>query len=97
MNHKMTTTQDLITALHHIVGSAHVLAEGDLSAWETDWRGRSKGRALAVVRPGTTHEVAEVVRLCARPMRSLRWCACALDTNMPWGSAWCRRGAIPAW
>ncbi len=71
MNHKMTTTQDLITALHHIVGSAHVLAEGDLSAWETDWRGRSKGRALAVVRPGTTHEVAEVVRLCARHQHAL--------------------------
>ena len=38
---------------------------GDLSAWEQDWRKRSRGKALAVVRPGDTRQVAEVVRACA--------------------------------
>ncbi len=55
---------DFILALQHIVGSEHVLTEGDLSAWERDWRQRSTGKALAVVRPGSTAEVAAVVALC---------------------------------
>ena len=36
-----------------------------LSAFEIDWRKRCRGKALAVVRPGSTDEVAAVVRLCA--------------------------------
>ena len=55
----------LLDALRGIVGSAHVLTDGDLSAWEIDWRKRWRGKALAVVRPGTTDEVAAVVRACA--------------------------------
>jgi FAD/FMN-containing dehydrogenase len=55
----------LIESLRHIVGPAHVLTEGDLSAWEMDWRKRERGKALAVIRPGATNEVAEVVRACA--------------------------------
>ncbi|MEJ8836264.1 FAD-binding oxidoreductase [Ramlibacter sp. AN1133] len=56
---------ELISQLRGAVGAAHVLTEGDLSAWETDWRKRSRGKALAVVRPGSTAEVAAVVRACA--------------------------------
>jgi FAD/FMN-containing dehydrogenase len=52
-------------ALRAIVGPAQVLTEGDLSAWELDWRKRWRGKALAVVRPGSTAEVAAVVRACA--------------------------------
>lgn len=48
------------------VGPQHVLTDGDLSAWELDWRKRFRGKALAVVRPGSTEEVAAVVRSCAR-------------------------------
>jgi FAD/FMN-containing dehydrogenase len=55
----------LLQALRAAVGPAHVLTEGDLSAWEIDWRRRWHGRALAVVRPGSTAEVAAVVRACA--------------------------------
>src|SRR5690349_17620062 len=55
----------LIAQLKEIVGDAHVLTEGDLSAWEQDWRKRSRGKALAVVRPGSTEQVAAVVRACA--------------------------------
>ena len=55
----------LLDALRGAVGVAHVLTEGDLSAYELDWRKRWRGKALAVVRPGGTDEVAQVVRACA--------------------------------
>ena len=54
----------LVDALRGIVGTAHVLIEGDLSGYELDWRKRYRGRALAVVRPGSTEEVAAIVRAC---------------------------------
>ena len=56
--------QALLDQLRATVGAAHVLTEGDLSAWEQDWRKRDRGRALAVVRPGSTAEVAAVVQAC---------------------------------
>ena len=55
----------LLTALRTIVGDAHVLTQGDLSAYEQDWRKRAHGKALAVVRPANTKEVAAVVKACA--------------------------------
>ena len=55
----------LLDALRAALGAAQVLSEGDLSAWERDWRRRWHGKALAVVRPGSTAEVAAVVRACA--------------------------------
>ena len=58
----MSLLNDLRTA----VGPAYVLDSGDLSAWELDWRKRYRGRALAVVRPASTDEVAAVVTACAR-------------------------------
>ncbi|MFC5499151.1 FAD-binding oxidoreductase [Caenimonas terrae] len=56
---------NLIETLRGAVGAANVLTEGDLSAWEQDWRKRERGKALAVVRPGSTAEVAAVVKACA--------------------------------
>ncbi|UUZ64376.1 FAD-binding oxidoreductase [Polaromonas sp. P1-6] len=56
---------DLLETLRHIAGPGHVLTEGDLAAWEQDWRKRSRGKALAVVRPGNTAEVAAIVKACA--------------------------------
>ena len=61
----MSTYNPLFETLRQIVGAPNVLTEGDLSAWEQDWRKRERGRALAVVRPGSTHEVAAVVKVCA--------------------------------
>jgi len=55
----------LLEALRATVGASNVLTEGDLSAWEQDWRKRERGRALAVVRPASTLEVAAVVKACA--------------------------------
>ncbi len=54
----------LLQKLQAIVGPAHVLTT-DLEAYEQDWRKRDRGRALAVVRPGSTEEVAAVVKACA--------------------------------
>ena len=59
---------DLPETLRRICGAAHVLtreAGDDLGAWEQEWRGRLRGKALAVVRPGSTEEVAAVVKACA--------------------------------
>ncbi|NDC61180.1 MAG: FAD-binding oxidoreductase [Betaproteobacteria bacterium] len=56
---------DLLAALQQAVGESHVLFGQDLSAYERDWRGRSQGRALCVVRPSSTAQVAEVVKACA--------------------------------
>ena len=59
----------LLNQLRQICGDAHVLTHDDpaldLSPWEQDWRKRVRGRALAVVRPGNTPEVAAVVKACA--------------------------------
>ena len=56
---------ELIERLRQSVGAGPVLVDGDLTAFEQDWRKRSRGKALAVVRPGSTSEVARVVRACA--------------------------------
>ncbi|MBS0343521.1 MAG: FAD-binding oxidoreductase [Proteobacteria bacterium] len=58
------TTTELIDQLRRIVGEHNVLTEGDLTAWEQDWRKRERGKALAVVRPASTQQVADVVKAC---------------------------------
>jgi FAD/FMN-containing dehydrogenase len=59
----------LLAQLRQICGAAHVLTADDpatdLSPWEQDWRKRVRGCALAVVRPGNTAQVADVVKACA--------------------------------
>jgi FAD/FMN-containing dehydrogenase len=57
---------DMLQALRGIVGAEHVLSACDLSSYELDWRKRYRGKALAVVRPASTEQVAAVVRLCAQ-------------------------------
>ena len=54
----------LLDALRAAVGAVHVIVDGDRSAYELDWRKRFRGRALAIVRPGSTEEVAAVVSAC---------------------------------
>ncbi len=60
----MTTHSDLLIQLRQIVGAPNVLTEGNLTAFELDWRRRERGKSLAVVRPGSTEEVAAVVKAC---------------------------------
>ena len=62
----MSRFQELLAEIRTLVGGAHVLTDQDLSAWEWDWRKRYRGRALAVVRPASTQEVAGVVKACAQ-------------------------------
>ena len=63
------STLTLLDSLRRIVGDTNVLTHddpaADLSAWEQDWRKRVRGTALAVVRPGSTQQVADVVKACA--------------------------------
>lgn len=65
----------LIDSLRQICGAEHVLTHDDpstdLSAWEHDWRKRVFGKALAVVRPASTAEVAAVVKACANTFTSI--------------------------
>src|SRR6201994_1010452 len=57
----------LTTDLAAAIGAAHVLTDPELIAgYTTDWSRRYTGTAQAVARPGTTAEVAEVVRICDR-------------------------------
>ena len=53
-----------LKALQALLGDAGLLVGGDLAAYETDWRKRYPGRALAVARPASTDEVASILRLC---------------------------------
>ena len=54
-----------LDTLRGIVGDAHVMTGADAAPYLTDWRERYSGHALAVVRPGSTDEIAAVVRACA--------------------------------
>lgn len=53
-------------ALAATVGSRHVLTGDDAAPFLTDRSGKLHGQALAVVRPETAQEVADVVALAAR-------------------------------
>jgi FAD/FMN-containing dehydrogenase len=57
----------LLEALRAAVGPGQVLTDPDLRAgYQTDWTRRFHGEATAVVRPGTTEEIAAVLRACSR-------------------------------
>lgn len=56
---------EFLDQCRNAIGAAHVLTEAaDTAGYLTDWRRRFTGRALAVVKPASTEEVAAVVRLC---------------------------------
>ena len=57
----------LLGDLAEVVGPANVLTEADVVAgYAVDWTGRFRGSTPAVVRPGSTEEVAAVLRICNR-------------------------------
>jgi FAD/FMN-containing dehydrogenase len=61
----MSRDDPLLSALADIVGPAHVLtAPADLAPHLVDWRGRYRGAARCVVRPGSAGEVAALVKAC---------------------------------
>lgn len=56
----------LLPGLARIVGERHVLtASADVGPYLVEWRDLFRGACAAVVRPGSTAEVADIVRLCA--------------------------------
>ena len=58
---------DFLERCRQIAGPGYVLtSEADMAPFLTDWRGRFTGRAMAVLRPSDTEQVAELVRACAQ-------------------------------
>ncbi|WJJ94206.1 FAD-binding oxidoreductase [Neopusillimonas aromaticivorans] len=55
----------LIAELAGLVGQPNVITGADAESFLVDWRGRYSGQALAVVRPGSTAEVAAVMAWCS--------------------------------
>jgi D-lactate dehydrogenase (cytochrome) len=59
-------THDFLTSVAAIVGPHGLLTESsDMASYLEERRGLFHGRARAIVRPGSTAEVAAVVRLCS--------------------------------
>jgi D-lactate dehydrogenase (cytochrome) len=57
---------DLVERIRSIVGPTGLIGSPEeIGPYATDWRKRYRGRAVAVVRPASTAEVAAVVRACA--------------------------------
>jgi FAD/FMN-containing dehydrogenase len=54
---------DLLDRIREIVGADHVLSGADTERWRRDWTGTYPSDPLAVVRPGSTAEVAAIMRL----------------------------------
>jgi FAD/FMN-containing dehydrogenase len=60
-----TLEGSLKSSLTSIVGSNHVITDPDvLAGHSVDHTGRYRGRASALVRPGSAEQVAEVLRIC---------------------------------
>lgn len=58
---------DLIERVRAIVGDRGIITdEAGIAPYVTDWRGSYIGKTSLVVRPASTNEVAEVVKLCAQ-------------------------------
>lgn len=57
---------EILGKLAAVLGSAHVLTtDADRAPYDRDWTGQFLGKSLAVVRPASTHEVAEVMKLAS--------------------------------
>ncbi|MFO1024227.1 MAG: FAD-binding oxidoreductase [Acetobacteraceae bacterium] len=62
-----TVTPSVLDSIRAIVGDRGLLTDpSDTAPYSEDWRRLYRGRTQAVVRPGSTAELAAVVRLCAR-------------------------------
>lgn len=58
---------DFLESCRDIVGHDHVLTSSeDKAGYETEWRQRFRGNAIAVLRPASTEEVVNLVRVCSR-------------------------------
>lgn len=56
-----------LRAIRDVVGETACLTDAhDMAPYLSDWRGSYTGKALAVVRPASTDDVAAVVKICAQ-------------------------------
>src|SRR5438034_5248867 len=63
----MNAQAQLIAEAEQRLGSKGVITEpADIEPWLTDWRGRIRGAAPAILAPATTQEVAMIVELAAK-------------------------------
>ena len=76
----------LIEQLTQIIGTTNLLVDGDLSAYELDWRKRARGKALAVARPANVQEVVAIVKACV---------ACGVSIVTQGGNTGLVGGSIP--
>jgi FAD/FMN-containing dehydrogenase len=61
---------DTLTTLETIVGAEHALRDPeDMAPYLTEWRDRYRGKAVIVVKPGSTDEVAALLK-CANDARA---------------------------
>ena len=59
-------SEEFLSHCRHIVGEPFVLVTAaDMAPFLDDWRGRYTGKALAVLRPADTGQVAQLVKACA--------------------------------
>ena len=60
-----TEAEGVVDAFRALIGDAHVLTQPeDVEGYLTDWTGQFRSTAVAVLRPATTREVAEIVNFC---------------------------------
>jgi FAD/FMN-containing dehydrogenase len=63
----MDAQAQLIAAAGQRLGPKGVITDPhEIGPWISDWRGRVHGASAAILAPGSTEEVAEIVRLAAR-------------------------------
>jgi len=80
---------DLLRSLRDALGDRHVLTDPDLVApYLVEQRGLYTGRAPAILRPGSTQEVASVVALCA---------AAGMPVVAQGGNTGLTGGGVPEW
>lgn len=59
--------KEFIAELYNIIGKPYVLTDlSDQKKYVSDWFGRESGKAIAVARPSSTKEIAEIIKLCQR-------------------------------
>ncbi len=63
-------SSETLNALTRIVGEEHVIrSETDMAPYLTEWRDRYRGKAALVLKPGSTEEVAKILK-CANETRT---------------------------
>jgi len=62
----MDAQGQLIAAARQMLGPKGVITDAhEIEPWASDWRGRVHGQSAAILAPGSTEEVAEIVKLAA--------------------------------